>query len=207
MNERYQMNVKTPMFHLAERNLLLKVFQERMKDYCGRERVDRKTPCEVKLMISKRLNGQKRARVVFGMTMRRGEDVEGLPRRLVRIYRIKLHEGRLILSVQVYREDLLNKAEMVLAKMLVVDMAETLKLFANGDCFMMIGVENLIVNVATETGVDDPAGWVKAYLTPPIYMEKPEVRRYYRLYDNHLNHAHPQILLERKRKDLIEVSV
>lgn len=208
MNERYWMDVKAPMFHLAERNLLLAIFREQTKDYYGRERIDRKTSCKVKLVISKRLNNQKHARAVFEMTMQRGEGTEELPRRLMRMCRIKLRKGRLILSVQVYREEPLGEAEVTLAKMLVVDMAETLKLFANGDCFMMIGVDNLIVNIAAETGVEDPVGWIKAYLTPPIYMvEKPEVRRYYRLYNDHLSHAHSQILLERKKEDLIEVPV
>lgn len=207
MSEQYEIDVKMPMFHLAERNLLLRVFRERMSDYYAREKIKQKMPCEVGLSIGRRWNGWRSYRVALRMTLRRGENADALPRRLIRRYRIKLYKGWLVLTVQVRREEPLNNAEVVLAKSLVADMAEELKLFANGDCFMKCGVERLIAKVANEISVEDPTAWTKAYLTRPSYMERPEVRRYYRLYDKNLNHAYPQILLERREEDLIEAPV
>ena len=139
--------------------------------------------------------------------MQRGINTLELPRQLARIYQIKLHEGHLTLAVQVWRDMELGGPEASFVKSLVVDIVETLKLFANGDCFMKIGAEKLVAKIANETGIKDLTSWVKAYLVRPAYMERPEVRRYYRLYNNHLNHAHPQNLLERRREDLIETPV
>ncbi len=198
MSEQYRMDVKEPMLHLAERNLLLKIFKERMKQDVA------VTPCKVKLVLFGYWKGQKKTKPVLEMVMQRGIKTEELPRQLARIYQIKLHEGHLTLAVQVWRDTELGGLEASFVKSLVVDIVETLKLFANGDCFMKIGAEKLVAKIANETGIKDLTSWVKAYLARPAYMERPEVRRYYRLYNNHLNHAHPQNLLERRREDLIE---
>ncbi len=199
MSEQYRMAVKESMLHLAERNLLLKIFKERMKQDAA------VTPCKVKVKLALfgYWKGQKKTKPVLEMVMQRGIKTEELPRQLARIYQIKLHEGHLTLAVQVWRDMELGE-EVSFAKSLVVDIVETLKLFANGDCFMKIGAEKLVAKIANETGIKDLTSWVKAYLVRPAYMERPEVRRYYRLYNNHLNHAHPQNLLERRREDLIE---
>ncbi len=201
MSEQYRMDVKEPMLHLAERNLLLKIFKERMKQDVA------VTPCKVKLVLFGYWKGQKKTKPVLEMVMQRGIKTEELPRQLARIYQIKLHEGHLTLAVQVWRDMELGGPEASFVKSLVVDIVETLKLFANGDCFMKIGAEKLVAKIANETGIKDLTSWVKAYLVRPAYMERPEVRRYYRLYNNHLNHAHPQNLLERRREDLIETPV
>jgi disulfide oxidoreductase YuzD len=201
MSEQYRMDVKESMLHLAERNLLLKIFKERMKQDAA------VTPCKVKLVLFGYWKGQKKTKPVLEMVMQRGIKTEELPRRLARIYQIKLHEGHLTLAVQVWRDMELGGPEASFVKSLVVDIVETLKLFANSDCFMKIGAEKLVAKIANETGIEDLTSWVKAYLARPAYMERPEVRRYYRLYNNHLNHAHPQNLLERRREDLIETPV
>ena len=201
MSEQYRMDVKESMLHLAERNLLLKIFKERMKQDAV------VTPCKVKLVLFGYWKGQKKTKPVLEMVMQRGIKTEELPRQLARIYQIKLHEGHLTLAVQVWRDAELGGLEASFVKSLVVDIVETLKLFANGDCFMKIGAEKLVAKIANETGIKDLTSWVKAYLVRPAYMERPEVRRYYRLYNKHLNHAHPQNLLERRREDLIETPV
>lgn len=201
MSEQYRMDVKEPMLHLAERNLLLKIFKERMKQDVA------VTPCKVKLVLFGYWKGQKKTKPVLEMVMQRGIKTEELPRQLARIYQIKLHEGHLTLAVQVWRDMELGGPEASFVKSLVVDIVETLKLFANGDCFMKIGAEKLVAKIANETGIKGLTSWVKSYLVRPAYMERPEVRRYYRLYNNHLNNAHPQNLLERRREDLIETPV
>jgi len=196
MTEQYLIEVRKPMFHLAERNLLLDVFEKRTKNVWL-------APCEVSLVLSELLVGRKITTPIFGMALQNSEGAENLPRRLIRSYRIRLYEGKLILRVQVRREAELSEEEKGFAKNLVADIAEVLKLFANGDCFMKTGVEKLVAKIATEIGSEDPTAWVREYLTPPPYMERPLVRRYYRLYKG-LNHAHPQCLLRRKAEELVE---
>lgn len=194
-----EIDVREPMFHLAERNLLLDVFEKRTEDAWL-------TPCEVSLVLSRRLVGWRSATPILGMTLRKGEGAENLPRRLIRRYRVRLFEGKLILRVQVRHGSELSEEEKGSARNLVADIAEVLKLFANGDCFMKTGAEKVVAKIATEIGSEDPTVWVREYLTPPPYMERPLVRRYYRLYRG-LNHAHPQCLLRRKAEELVEIPV
>lgn len=188
------------MLHLAERNLLLKVFEERIQECDGAD-------CEVRLVLSRRQRGRRNAESILRMSYQRGDNTEKLPRTLVRHYRIKLHDGRLILSIWVRGQEVLSEAEKGFMKSLIVDAAEVLKLFANGDAFMKVGAEKLVAKIATETGIEDPTAWVREYLAPPPFMERPEVRRYHRLYNQHLNHAKPQCLLQRKAEELVETPV
>lgn len=193
------------MLHLAERNLLLKVFEERIqecdgKDYDGPD-------YEVRLVLSRRRWGWRSTESVLRMSHQQGDNTEELPRKFIRRYRIKLYGGWLILSVWVRRQEALSDAEGWFMKGLVADAAEVLKLFANGDAFMKVGVEKLVAKIAAETGMKDPTAWVREYLAPPQFMERPEVRRYYRLYNQHLNHAKPQCLLQRRAEELVETPV
>ena len=165
-------------------------------------------PYAVKLTLSGYWEDPEITKPVLEMIMQQGEVVDELsvPRQLAQDYQIKLYKGHLTLMVQVWRETGLNESEISFAKSLVADMAEVLKLFANGDVFMKVGVERLIAEIARETGVEDPTASARELLIKSPYMKngQSELRRYYRLYDKRLNHAHPQLLLERRREALIE---
>lgn len=205
MSERYWVgDAKEPMLHLAERNLLLAILRDLLKSYYDERKIKQKNLCEVKITLRRHRNGRKRNTAAFEMAMQNGENVAGSHKQLARRYRIETRGGWIILAIHVHSVVELSEAEVNLMKCLVADVAETLKLFANGDCFMKIGTEKLIAKIASETGIQDPTAWVREYLEPPKYMQRPEVRRYYRLYNCCLNHSKPQILLCRTTEELVE---
>lgn len=205
MSERYWVgDVKDPMLHLAERNLLLAVFRDRLKSYYGEGKIEQKNLCEVKITLRRHWDDREGNTTAFVMTMQNEENVAGFYKQLVRRYRIEARGGWIIPIMCVRSVAELSGTEVDLLKCLVADVAETLKLLANGDCFMKIGVEKLIAKIASETDTQDPTVWVREYLEPPKYMQRPEVRRYYRFCKYCLNNAMPQLLLYRKPEELIE---
>lgn len=200
MKEKYRMEAITPMFHLAERNLLLKVFEERTQGIFS-------APGEVKMLISKRLNEAKIFTPVFETVMENAEEMQELPMQLMRDEQLRLHDGWLALEIKVSGVSDLKDAEQQRAVELIVNAAKVLELFASGDVFMKVAVAELVARIMDETGANNLTDWVMAYLDKPPYMERPEVRRYYRLHKNHLNHAKPQNLLERTAEMLVEKPV
>lgn len=205
MSERYWVgDAKEPMLHLAERNLLLAIFRDRLKSYCDEGKIKKEILCAVKITLRRHWNDRKDNTTAFEMTMQNGESMTGSHKQLVRRYRIETRGGWIIPIIRVRSAAELSGAETDFLKCLVADVAETLKLFANGDCFIRIGAEKLITKIASETGIQDPTAWARGYLEPPKYMQRPEVRRYYRLYNCCLNHSKPQILLCRMPEELVE---
>ena len=204
MREKYCINgVEKPMLHVAEGNLLLRIFKERLKIYREEGKISQGRLGRVNVTLYRHWDGREDDIRAFEMTMQNEDVVDELRGRLLERCQMKVHGGWIALALCIYSVEELNEVEARLSKCLLADVAEVLKLFANGDCFLRISADKLIAEIAQETGIADPTAWTRAYLEPPEYMQRPEVRRYYRLYRCCLNKAQPQILLNRKPEELV----
>lgn len=205
MRERYWVDdVEEPMLHLAERNLLLGILRDRLRSYYDEGKIKQENLREVKITLYRHWNDREDDTAAFEMTMQNGVDAAESHKRLAWRYRVETRGGWIFSVMHVRSVMELGEMEISLLKCLVADVAETLKLLADGDCFMKIGVEKLIAEIASETGIQDSTAWTREYLEPPRYMQRPEVRRYYRFRRYCLDNGKPQLLLYRKPGELME---